>query len=171
MEIVPAQSSTTLTVINDLGQVKHQLWYKSCLVKETSFVACATAATPQSPTTQSVPVATPTGSSSSDGSLVRVSTSLIVLCAIMMRTSTAIRVCVFVLVLLASNAFAISNECHSFTKEMTSYDAWTDPVVYNFGINDSPDLKVSQILCQQFIKTVSGNDVFREHGLCVVHSR
>ncbi len=52
-EVVPAQSSTTLSVANNIGTATHQLWYKECLVKETTFDACeryvAPVASPQSP--------------------------------------------------------------------------------------------------------------------------
>jgi hypothetical protein len=43
IEVVPAQSSTTLTVPNGANQLKHQLWYNGCLIKETAFTACAKA--------------------------------------------------------------------------------------------------------------------------------
>jgi hypothetical protein len=38
--VVTAQSSSALAVRNGAGSLKHQLWYKECLVKETAFNAC-----------------------------------------------------------------------------------------------------------------------------------
>jgi len=70
-EIIAAQSSTTLTVPNNAGSLTHQLWYKQCLIKETSFSACTVA---------SVPVATPASvSQSSILSVSIISSTLIVL--------------------------------------------------------------------------------------------
>ena len=68
VEVVPAQASTTLSVPNGAGAVKHQLWYKECLVKETAFTACAAAAAPtaSTPTQSTAPVAkTPSKSDAS----------------------------------------------------------------------------------------------------------
>jgi hypothetical protein len=64
IEFVAAQSSTTLSVPNGVGSVKHQLWYKECLVKETAFDACAAAAAPTTQSTTPVADAKTSGASS-----------------------------------------------------------------------------------------------------------
>ncbi len=69
IELVAPQSTTTLSVPNSVGSVKHQLWYKECLVKETAFTACKRAA-PAVPSTQSAPQSTsPQGKTSGGLSL------------------------------------------------------------------------------------------------------
>ncbi len=138
-------------MLNDFGQVKHQLWYKGCLVTETPFTACVKTA----PSPQATPVTqTPTGKTSASA-LVQASTSLFALSVLLLQTSTTIRLCVFVMALLVSNAVATPNVCYSFTKNMTTNEFNAAyPVEFYFGANDNPannGVRIRQIKLDRLI--------------------
>lgn len=84
-EIVAPQESTTVSVPNDSGQVKHQLWYRDCLVVETAFDSCESvdAPTSASPVAASVPIATPSKKTSGSSFVAISATGLVALAALL----------------------------------------------------------------------------------------